>query len=324
MNKPESNALLFILCVAFTATLIAYFKLKQQFINNPYFLYGFSISIGILSGLILISIVNRIAHSAFGFSLKYKSIDQALNINTQNQLGVLLQLSSDELSQIDHKSNIVEIKTQRYSSQHASITYNQGMFQGHVQHSKLNGISLLINEEDINQAKENNPSGLLITTKSNPLQTLEQNLLDYAIHLQEHGKLLIHLYYSENDLKKHSKEELSTILNNRVVNHGTDTVNTKQTVYDLTALRILQDVPEIDPQNSWSSTETGKIAIAFFSTFNTKDVLDTDTLSINLTAALKTKLHCILNHIKQNPSTREDQFKDRYRRNFEQNSNYIF
>ena len=70
MNKQKSNALLFILCVAFTATLLAYFKLKQQFINNPHFLYGFSFAIGILSGLILISIANRIAYSVFGFSLK--------------------------------------------------------------------------------------------------------------------------------------------------------------------------------------------------------------------------------------------------------------
>ena len=201
MNKPKSNALLLISCIAFTAAILVYFRLKQQFINNPYFLYGFSSAIGVLSGLILISIASRIAHSAFGFSLKYKSMDQALSINTQDQLGVLIHLPSDELSKIDHKSNIVEIKAQHCLSTHASITYNRGIFPRHVQHSKLNGVSLLTDEEDISQAKGNNPLGLLITTKHNPLQTLEPNLRDYAIHLQGRGKLLIYLYHSENDLK---------------------------------------------------------------------------------------------------------------------------
>ena len=120
MNKQKSNALFLISCVVFTVTFLVYLKLKQQFNNNPYFFYSFHFALGILIVLTLIGLVSRINHSIFGFSLKYKSIDQALNINTEKHLGILLQLPSDELSKIDHKSNILGIKIKNNS--HHSAT----------------------------------------------------------------------------------------------------------------------------------------------------------------------------------------------------------
>ncbi|UOD99058.1 hypothetical protein IMW63_01565 [Ehrlichia ruminantium] len=304
MKKQTSSILFYISLIAFIAALSSYSKLKQQF-YGPTFFYSFSITFSIIAGFLLFSIAKYIYYTAYGLSLKHKDRDHALNINTENQYGILISTPPEELFDTDYTHNISEISinNQRMNPR-VHMKYNQGLFFKPIksQHN-IKEILLLTNNNIINSIKPRQDiSGLLITTNSNPLLkeiSQEHTITNYTLNLQSDRTLSLEISYIMNDFQKYTHQELHNILKSQASNHRNYTLKNQETIYDLTALSLLEDIKESGPEHHWYTTRQGQIAISFFKKFPIKDILDSNRLSIDLPKELQDKLTFIHNYIQQ-------------------------
>ncbi|CAH57993.1 hypothetical protein [Ehrlichia ruminantium] len=304
MKKQTSSILFYISLIAFIAALSSYSKLKQQF-YGPTFFYSFSITFSIIAGFLLFSIAKYIYYTTYGLSLKYKDRDHALNINTENQYGILISIPPEELCDTDYTHNISKISINNQKTNPiVHIKYNQGLFfkPTKLQHN-IKEILLLTNNNIINSIKSRQDiSGLLITTNSNPLLkeiSQENTITNYTLNLQSDRTLSLEISYIMNDFQKYTHQELHNILKSQASNHRNYTLKNQETIYDLTALSLLEDIKESGPEHHWYTTRQGQIAISFFKKFPIKDILDSNRLSIDLPKELQDKLTFIHNYIQQ-------------------------
>ncbi|WP_078400012.1 hypothetical protein [Ehrlichia ruminantium] len=311
INK-RSKAPLILLGISLT-TFIIILITYLQFIRplNRYFLDNHVIrTLYILGLLICFSALDFVAYH-FGFSIKYISRDQALNIDTSKQSSIFISISSDELSKMEHKYKITQFSiqdTKSNSSPQIYIEYSAGL----LDNIKSPGINiheiLLLNTNDSIDTikKREDISGLLINTVNNTLQQQIQGkqITKCIPTLHRNLTLSLNLYYaifdsSINDLTYYTKQELHDILISQAICDNT-TSNVKQSVYGHIVSKILEECPvtKLDINNSWINTKEGKLAIAFFTKFNPEHLFDTDELSMNLTRELNIKLKHITDYVK--------------------------
>ncbi|GAT77113.1 hypothetical protein EHRUM2_03230 [Ehrlichia ruminantium] len=304
MKKQAYSILFYISLIAFIAAFSSYSKLKQQF-YGPTFFYSFSITFSIIAGCLLFSIAKYIYYTAYGLPLKHKDRDHALNINTENQYGILISMPPEELCDTDYTHNISEISiNNQRTNPIVHMKYNQGLFSKPIksQHN-IKEILPLTNNNIINSIKPRQDiSGLLITTNSNPLLkeiSQEHTITNYTLNLQSDRTLSLEISYIMNDFQKYTHQELHNILKSKASNHRNYTLKNQETIYDLTALSLLEDIKESGPEHHWYTTRQGQIAISFFKKFPIKDILDSNRLSIDLPKELQDKLTFIHNYIQQ-------------------------
>ena len=308
MHKIIATILLFLL-IAILVIGICYTLTQQTPINN---LKADSTAVQILFALamsIIFAIIHRGAYS-FGITLKYQSTDQALNIDTSTQSGLLICISPNELSNIDPDHNFFEFSintTRDEFNPQIDITYNLGLStETPKQGLNIGKIVPLTSEDSINRIKQQpDTSGLLITTKSNTLQQKLQGKQIISCIPSLHGYRMLSLlisYAKFDDIKdsfnSYTIKELHHILQSPAIDYKNKRFYTMQTVYDLTALDILQNVKELDPENHWVNTKEGQIAIGFFAMFSPQNIFPmTGKLSVSLTQELDNKLKYIMDYI---------------------------
>ncbi|UOD98159.1 hypothetical protein [Ehrlichia ruminantium] len=264
----------------------------------------------ILSILICFLALDFVAYN-FGFSIKYISRDQALNIDTSNQSSIFISISSDELSKMEHEYKITQFAiqdTKSKSSPQIYIEYSAGLLDNIISPGiNIHEILLLNTNDSIDTIKKREDvSGLLINIVNNTLQQeIQGKQITRCIPtLHRNSTLSLNLYYaifdsSINNLTYYTKQELHNILISQAICDDT-TSNVKQSVYGQIVSNILKECPvtKLDINNPWINTKEGKLAVAFFTKFNPENGFDIDELFMNLTRELNIKLKHITDYVK--------------------------
>ena len=134
-------------------------------------------------------------------------------------------------------------------------------------------------------------SGLYIVTncdKSQLSRIIDKNIGNEILYPRLHnGKLsLVYKYVRFYDSEQVNNTGIRDLYNEKdfekILRYKVDSKKDESLVrslYDILAVRILYECPEIDRDNAWATTKAGEVAIRFFSLFNPERMLDGNKLS---------------------------------------------
>ncbi|CAH58082.1 hypothetical protein FDZ58_02015 [Ehrlichia ruminantium] len=317
MNKLRSYWLLCILCIFFIAIIVTFFSLMEKFNSN--------LSIGIINTvlfLVFLSIIATLAHTIMLHrGLPIEHIEKSTD-NIQQQMGIFLPISSEELSKIDHKYNITDLTCNSMSGIQdniLAIKQNRGMLSSKnlkIQLDTTIKSELLYN---IKNAADINTPGICIVTKSNTqdVKKIIQGCTDFTIlyPILKNNNLSLACKYIEfcDDVSKYcfTKKDFQEILKKKVIDHQ----DPNKTIYQVIAEYFLSMCPMekfYSNEDHWYSSEIGKMALSFFNIFGTKDILGENGLCSHLKdETLECKALCIESYILYNVTPQHDPVSER-------------
>ncbi|QGR02358.1 hypothetical protein EDL79_01530 [Ehrlichia ruminantium] len=299
MNKPMSNLSVLISLVLLASAIIT----LMIFINRIRDSKLVSITAGaaaVFSVLFFFTVLNRIAH-CFGYNPTAKTKAEALNINTEKQVGIFIPIDKRIISQLDDQSNIVDLRLNMKETKfHPSvnITYNRGILpERTVKCETSQQVSLITDERSLHNITED-ASGLLITTKSGDLAQIIKDRTITSIELNQcNSKMVLNIFCALNDNTLDiSDRYLHYILLMPTVRTGTYALNYTYPVYNCVIYEILKDITYPLTDNQWTTNPAAQVAIFFLKNFPIENFTNS-RLNSTLFDTLPTPLDKTLRHI---------------------------